>query len=179
MATRKDLVQTSMTTPLDTLLYSAGPAGWDIDSDARAGTAVIKAGMMVYNDATTNSNDYTECAAAHGTTSTQGEICYVNIQADTKYLTGDFNKTDAYADGDPIEIVHLQLFNRVWARMTSASYTAAQIVICAAAGVLAAVTSGAGAAIDVAVHAFKVLKAGTSVTWALVEYMGKIAVDNS
>lgn len=166
---------------------------------ATADTANLYAGLLTYLTGTTQANDMTEAGAHHGSTDQQGKLYSVEIvehdpnfpsTSDTptfpnKIPNSDVSGTIAnykHAANKPIKVIPLEVGMYVWGIIgldITADVTKDYIYYPAANGQIAASGDPDGAVIEKTAHAFRAVATFTNSNWALFEYMGFKAFDNT
>jgi len=166
---------------------------------ATADTANLLAGLLCYLTGTTQANDMTEAGALRGNTDEQGDLFVVEIvehdpafptttarpQYPNKIPNSDVSASIAdykHAANDDIIVIPLEIGMKVWLLIgndITADTTYGNIYYPAANGYVGAGGDPDGAAIDKVAHAFKALATFTNSNWALFEYIGYKAFDNT
>ncbi len=176
---RSPLFDSDQTEPLSTVLISDGGAEI-IRRTMTADTANLGAGLLCYITGTTYPNDVTEAGKEHGAADqTIGSLWVVDIEASTAKLPTGYDNSTTYADGDPIQCIHLEIGMKFWAKGSTLTAAQGEILVTAAVGLVSNQDDASADAITLSIDGFRALTALTSGTWIPVQYIGPVGVDTA
>jgi len=150
---------------------------------ASAATAVVTPGMLVYKSGTVPDPVVTECSAAYGDGQiTESTVYVVMIPASHINFTKAYAKDEVFIANESVFSIHrLSIGDRFWGRIVAVDYDEHDIFVHEAAGIL---VPGVAATTPTKwnCHCYRPVHygtAGSTDTWAIFEYVGRLSYDHA